>query len=44
MHSQETGSSSRIEPLRRATSRRERRGTEYTIWGKVVASPESGPW
>jgi len=21
-----------------------RRGAEYTIWGKVVASPESGPW
>jgi len=20
------------------------RGTKYTIWGKVVASPESGPW
>ncbi len=20
------------------------RATEYTIWGKVVASPESGPW
>jgi hypothetical protein len=20
------------------------RGVEYTIWGKVVASPESGPW
>jgi hypothetical protein len=21
-----------------------RRGVEYTIWGKVVASPEFGPW
>jgi len=21
-----------------------RRGTEYTIWGKVVASPEFWPW
>jgi hypothetical protein len=21
-----------------------RRGAKYTIWGKVVASPESGPW
>jgi hypothetical protein len=20
------------------------RAAEYTIWGKVVASPESGPW
>jgi hypothetical protein len=24
--------------------RASQRGAEYTIWGKVVASPESGPW
>jgi hypothetical protein len=40
MHSQETGSSSRIESL----VERRRSVAEYTIWGKVVASPESGPW